>query len=332
MNAPDIDEDAIDAEALQAQIDLSMSFAQNLVSSWMQPHKIPKNPRKKDLEKELTEYMRRPPRLGVGASIPEGQSFSRETARLKGKLVGSKRAREEEELVAPKQASDNETESRATAIKKKARSDPFDVVHGKKNKKRKNNEKGNTPQDLSVELEHRTDLALVDSKNAMSIDGPIASSSTLSPNKMKKKRKEPLKSENEGIQNVHEDVPLLGHQAHAPSKDNASSLPILPSTPSSGQREVVSTPQKQLTVDVSLTTTPLLASANRKPLPLDLLKRPLLNLDGPPSDQESDDPMTGTPSSSPKKKRKRRKKKKNILIPTVADATTEEAGPALVIE
>lgn len=57
-----MDEDAIDTEALQAQIDLSMSFAQNLVSSWIQPHKIPRNPRKKDLEKELSEYMQRPAR------------------------------------------------------------------------------------------------------------------------------------------------------------------------------------------------------------------------------------------------------------------------------
>lgn len=62
MNSQDIDEDALDSEALQAQIDLSMSFAQGLVSSWMDPHKFPKNSRQKDLEKELTDYMRRPPR------------------------------------------------------------------------------------------------------------------------------------------------------------------------------------------------------------------------------------------------------------------------------
>lgn len=62
MNTRGIDEDALDSEALQAQIDLSMSFAQDLVSSWMAPHKFPTNSRKKDLEKELTDYMRRPPR------------------------------------------------------------------------------------------------------------------------------------------------------------------------------------------------------------------------------------------------------------------------------
>ena len=57
-----MDEDAIDVETLQAQIDLSMSFAKTLVSSWIEPHRIPTNPHKKDLEKELSEYMQRPAR------------------------------------------------------------------------------------------------------------------------------------------------------------------------------------------------------------------------------------------------------------------------------
>ena len=57
-----MDEDDIDVEALQAQIDLSMSFAKNLVSSWIEPHRIPRNSHKKDLEKELSEYMQRPAR------------------------------------------------------------------------------------------------------------------------------------------------------------------------------------------------------------------------------------------------------------------------------
>lgn len=57
-----IDESSLDAEALQAQIDLSMSFAQDLVSTWLDPSKFSKSSRKQDLEKELTDYMRRPPR------------------------------------------------------------------------------------------------------------------------------------------------------------------------------------------------------------------------------------------------------------------------------
>jgi len=55
------DEDEIDTEALQAQIDLSMSFAENLVSSWVKTsRKLPS--RSRDVEAELREYMRRPPR------------------------------------------------------------------------------------------------------------------------------------------------------------------------------------------------------------------------------------------------------------------------------
>lgn len=64
MNSHEIDEDAIDLEALQAQIDISMSFAQNMVSSWVKPsHKLPKSSR--DTEAELKEYMRRPPRYNL---------------------------------------------------------------------------------------------------------------------------------------------------------------------------------------------------------------------------------------------------------------------------
>lgn len=62
MDTEVVDNDSIDTEALQAQIDLSMSFAQGLVSSWMKSHKLPTNSRKRDLEKELSEYMKRPPR------------------------------------------------------------------------------------------------------------------------------------------------------------------------------------------------------------------------------------------------------------------------------
>lgn len=77
------------------------------------------------------------PRLGVGAVIPEGhsQGLSRETARLKGKLAGSKRPREQDDVGPSQPILHEEDESRAISIKMKARVDPFDVVHGKKKKK-----------------------------------------------------------------------------------------------------------------------------------------------------------------------------------------------------
>lgn len=76
-------------------------------------------------------------RLGVGAVIPEGnsQGLSRETARLKGKLAGSKRPREYDDVGPSQSTSHDEEESRAISIKTKARVDPFDVVHGRKKKK-----------------------------------------------------------------------------------------------------------------------------------------------------------------------------------------------------
>jgi hypothetical protein len=55
--------------------------------------------------------------------------------RLKGRLVGKKRGREEE-AVNNKAISDDEGESRAGAIKKKPKLDPFDGM-GKKKKKQK---------------------------------------------------------------------------------------------------------------------------------------------------------------------------------------------------
>lgn len=77
------------------------------------------------------------PRLGVGAVIPEGhsQGLSRETARLKGKLAGSKRPREQDDVGPSQPTLHDEDESRAISIKTKARVDPFDVVHGRKKKK-----------------------------------------------------------------------------------------------------------------------------------------------------------------------------------------------------
>lgn len=51
-----------DEEAtIQAQIDLSLSVAEDLVASWMKPSR--KSTKiQRDTEKELEEYMKRPPR------------------------------------------------------------------------------------------------------------------------------------------------------------------------------------------------------------------------------------------------------------------------------
>ncbi|TBU49027.1 hypothetical protein BD309DRAFT_948345 [Dichomitus squalens] len=131
----DGDDEDMDLETAQAQIDMSMAFVNDLVSGWMKNSnaKLPTSTSRVDEEKELEEYMRRPPRLGVGAPVPGSSDIrSRETAKLRNKLVtnGKKRAREDEEASSTPGPSamvisDDEEESRARAITKKARIDPF---------------------------------------------------------------------------------------------------------------------------------------------------------------------------------------------------------------
>lgn len=57
-----VDDDSIDAETLQAQIDMSLSFAQDLVTSWIKPSNKMAPRSTRNIEDELKEYMRRPPR------------------------------------------------------------------------------------------------------------------------------------------------------------------------------------------------------------------------------------------------------------------------------
>jgi hypothetical protein len=55
----------IDTETLQAQIDLSMAYAQNLVASWLQPASgslTQSSSRAAEAEAELQTLLRRPPR------------------------------------------------------------------------------------------------------------------------------------------------------------------------------------------------------------------------------------------------------------------------------
>lgn len=137
-------------------------------------------------------------RLGVGATVPAGHhaSMSRETARLKGKLAGTKRPREQDAstLKLPPDNDDDEDESKSHAIKKKTKMDPFDVVHGKKKKKQKHSTqelptppKRATPalpdEDSSGEV---ADILLQSPTKSIAND---AASSTSSPKKSKKKRR-----------------------------------------------------------------------------------------------------------------------------------------------
>lgn len=146
----------IDAETLQAQIDMSMAYAQDIVSGWMKASGTSStvngsgggsvaSGKKRDVEKELEEMMKRPPRLGVGMTVPDSAGPSgKETAQLKNKLTGKKRRRDDDadshEVLmngtmkgGKKDEESDEEESRVGAIRKKAKVDPF----AKKVKKKK---------------------------------------------------------------------------------------------------------------------------------------------------------------------------------------------------
>jgi len=117
----------IDTETLQSEIDMSMSLVHNLVSSWVKPSQKVRTKSTTNTQKELEEYMRQPPRLGVGAPIPEASNAYRDTARLKNQLKsGKKRARYEDESVKKEENSSDDEESRAGVMKKKAKVDVFD--------------------------------------------------------------------------------------------------------------------------------------------------------------------------------------------------------------
>ncbi|PPR04064.1 hypothetical protein CVT24_010639 [Panaeolus cyanescens] len=281
----------IDTEALQAQIDLSMSFAQDMVSSWVKPHKLPKSSRRNDLELELKEYMKKPPRLGVGAAIPsESQSMARETARLKGRLTGSKRIHDGESSSAKRKSpvdEEDDRESRSSAIQKKQRVDPFAGTHGKK-KKKQTPTGSTTPQHTN----------------------PAPASQITRPNATMVQKPSPPSSPAGSSKTPDSQTNVNGQPSTSTTNIQISPLNnTIDGTISNSTTPVPASPQKQPQPDVSHPSSPV--KKEPKTIPPELLKKPLLNLDGPPPESDSDDIPDASPTS-PKKKRKRRKKKKHV--------------------
>ncbi|KAF7352618.1 hypothetical protein MVEN_01227400 [Mycena venus] len=326
-------EEDIDNETLQAQIDLSLSYAQNLVSSWVKPstNSKPTKNSKQALEAELKEYMRRPPRLGVGAPIPEvAASSSRDTERLKSHLSGkgSKRTRgDDDNEPGSKQLSDNEEDSRGASTKKKARIDPFEAS-SKKKKKEKEAPKPPTPPppEKKITAKETSTEEAGKSEDVLQTSEPVSPPVSSSKRKKKHKNKNPLQvgagSESLPVPNSSKASPVIENvNGHI----NDSSIPkSRQAVPQNGKAWPAMEP-----IDISLlTSTPASPAShahdhhgraaqlqNSPPL----LKGPILNLTGPPpspSDNEEsgedNEPGTGSPSS-PKKKRRRRKKKKSLL-------------------
>lgn len=294
-----VDEDNIDTEALQAQIDLSMSFAQTLVSSWLKPQKASTFSRKRNFEEELRDHMHRPPRLGVGAPIPDTQAGSREIARLRGQLAGKKRGRDEDVDHTKPQGSDVEEESRTGTIKRKIREDPFDVVHGKK--KKKTNGKANGVLTPSPALVVTIESSQPETEETISNQANGIAGEPINVPSPKSGAKPQHSSPKEGGFNLR----VISSSTTPPS---SSSNP-------SNQLKLSSTPKSRLAVTEPvlsmLSTIP--APTSRVHLPPQILNESLLNLKPLLSEAESDDALPATSSStSPRKKRKRRKKKNPV--------------------
>ncbi|CAL1701146.1 unnamed protein product [Somion occarium] len=192
-------EDDVDLETLQAQIDLSLAHTKDLVSSWLKPTygKASSSVSRAGVDKEIEEILRRPPRLGVGAPIPASTgTLGHESVKLKNKLSGKKRQREEESTAGGR-ISEDEEESRAGAIKKKAKVDPF----GGSGKKKKSLPQTLTHPEaavLSVPVSTTVDAPQVDSTGEASKPvGPatqtIGTTSLISALDKKKKKKKKKK-------------------------------------------------------------------------------------------------------------------------------------------
>ena len=60
----DVDDEDINVQDLQAQVDLSMSFASSLAASWIKPRRsgVNTSSRRLEMEKEVWEAAKRPSR------------------------------------------------------------------------------------------------------------------------------------------------------------------------------------------------------------------------------------------------------------------------------
>ncbi|GLB33989.1 hypothetical protein LshimejAT787_0108730 [Lyophyllum shimeji] len=277
--------------------------------------------RSRDIESELKQYMNRPPRLGVGAAIPETHKASRETARLKGQLIGkgNKRPRDDEDDAHMKEESDNEGESRAGAIKKKARVDPFATGGGKK-KKNKMFPEGTAlvpPKPPVLSKKGTKEQEEVISMVTEAVAGP--STPVVTPKRKKHKEKHLTVGPSADAAVVTESSLTPMSPPGAKITDSSSNSPKKDTTEPSN-----TPPKKPLPIDVSLTSTPVTPlRLRRQAQSAELLKQPLLNLAPPGDDDESeDDAKIDVPGGSPKKKkkRKRRKKKKGVANESTVEA------------
>lgn len=315
----------IDTETLQAQIDLAMAQAQNLITSWLPASggllTQSSSSRTAEAEAELQTLLRRPPRLGVGAPLLETHAPAQ--ARLVQKLQGGKkRAWEKTANGAHTDAKkgDGEEESSAeesriagATTRKRTIIDPFSEPAGKKNGKRRRKEAVEETTDGTAQADRQTaDERMTDAFGAMTA-GPT-------PKKRKKKKKKSLLPE--GRQGIveHNGEPRSANTHNAPVAQTegllARSLPDTCEGEKSLRQEFrdgASEAPDAVVAAPGIGATSFTSSGQSLPgFPADMISAgnathsfpPILNLAGPPSMAPEDT------ESHPRKKRRRRKKKK----------------------
>jgi hypothetical protein len=148
----------VDTESLQAQIDMSMSFAHDLVTSWIKPtHLAQLRSSAVNATQILEEELRRPPRLGVGTSIPTAPPLAHEASKLKRRL-GKNGAKNEGVVESqpqdPSKSDDEEHKGRPS--KRKTKADPF--RHEGSKKKRKAESEANPCPSIESVSQHSISL------------------------------------------------------------------------------------------------------------------------------------------------------------------------------
>ncbi|KAG1815590.1 uncharacterized protein BJ212DRAFT_228214 [Suillus subaureus] len=325
-------DDDIDTETLQAQIDMSMSFAEDLVSSWIQPaHKANLSKSAVDAQKLLDEQLRRPPRLGVGAPIPESSTTARDAARLKHHLIGKgvKRAPEDDIILKTEHHSEDE-ERRGGTVRKKTKLDPFAVKSKTKarifgNSVTQSTHEPSSPHQQADGGDSKTGGDdLEQGRNVPSLSSSLEASKINSGSFAKKRDKKPRKRSATGSErSMSFQEQAIPHSQSITNPDRSGNQSLFVNSPplgselssvsfsTSGPFSMIAL-QTELKRDGELNVPDMLAQypspAPRHPEALRLTV-PLLNLDGPPDrgygSGKDDNP------DSPKKKRKRRKKKKH---------------------
>ncbi|KAJ3524214.1 hypothetical protein NMY22_g11098 [Coprinellus aureogranulatus] len=275
-----MDGDDVSLENLQAQIDMSMSFAQSLVSTWVKPRQSGRSKRKLELENDLLEATRRRPRLGVGAAVIEANATPHDNGRLKSQLVGKQRERHHEEA-------ETTTKKKGGLAVLSAASTSREPTVGRT--------PGVNPGSIKLSLTQPE------------------------PDSTKSQKNKPPGVAASFAHGLRDEDPAMGTDEVRPP-NSQSQRNAEEEWAGRDVCEELSATSPVLQRDLSQVSSPgirLASSIRPGDLPADLLKQPLLNLREISDDSDSEHDNKSA-VSSPKKKRRRRKKKKKTATDALA--------------